>query len=87
MDSQRFNRPVRITRHAGERMKARGISEALLLDLIETGTARHKDETRLWIFKHYDGRDDNLICAAAVLEDCLIIKTVMHRFELEDNEP
>ena len=83
MDSLRFHRPIQITRHAKERMAERGISEALLLDLIETGKAKHKDDTRLWLFKHYPERDDNLICAAAVLEDCIIIKTVMHHFQLE----
>lgn len=36
--------------------------------------------------EHHD-RDDNLICAAAVLEDEVIIKTVMHHFELKENEP
>ena len=42
---------------------------------------------RLWIFRSYPDRDDNLICAAAVLEDEVIIKTVMHHFELKENEP
>ena len=84
MDSLRFNRPIQITRHAKERMKERGISDDLLFDLIETGTAKHKDETRLWLFKHYPEREDNLICAAAVLEDCIVVKTVMHHFLLEE---
>ena len=87
MNSRRFGRPVRITRHAAERMRDRGITEELLWDLIETGTVRHKDDIRLWIFKSYPDRDDNLICAAAVLEDEVIIKTVMHHFELKENEP
>lgn len=86
MDSHRFNRAVRITRHASERMRDRGITEALLFDLIETGTARYKDDTRLWLFKHYPDREDNLICAAAVLENEVVIKTVMHHFELKENE-
>lgn len=83
MFSQRFNLPILITRHARQRMVERGMDDALLLDLIETGNARHKDETHLWLFKHYDGRDDNLLCAAAVIEGALVIKTVMHRFQLE----
>ena len=86
MKSQRFGREVRITRHAFERMRDRGITESLLYDLIETGTARHKDDVWLWIFKSYTDREDNLICAAAVLEDELIIKTVMHHFELRESE-
>lgn len=87
MNSTRFGRAVRITRHASERMRDRGITDELLSDLIETGTVRHKDDIRLWIFKSYPDRDDNLICAAAVLEDEVIIKTVMHHFELKENEP
>lgn len=83
MFSQRFNLPVLITRHARQRMAERDMDEALLLDLIETGNARHKDETHLWLFKHYDRRDDNLLCAAVVIEGALVIKTVMHRFQLE----
>ncbi|MGH8558646.1 MAG: DUF4258 domain-containing protein [Methylococcales bacterium] len=83
MDSLRFDRPVQITRHAKERMTERGISEDLLLDLIETGMARYKDKTRLWLFKGYSERGDNLICAAVVLEDCVIVKTVMHHFQIE----
>lgn len=85
MDSQRFARPIRMTRHARARMVEREISEALLLDLIETGDTRYKDATRLWLFKHYPDRTDNLLCAAAVLEDELIIKTVMHHFALQES--
>ena len=86
MDSLRFGLPIQITRHAKDRMAERGISIGLLLDLIETGAAKHKDETRLWLFKHYPERSDNLICAAAVvLEDCIVIKTVMHHFQLEES--
>jgi hypothetical protein len=67
-------------------MRDRGITESLLYDLIETGTLRYKDDFRLWIFKSYTDREDNLICAAAVLEDEIIIKTVMHHFELKESE-
>ncbi len=83
MFSNRFNLPVLITRHARQRMAERGMDETLLLDLIETGTARHKDETHLWLYKHYDARDDNLLCAAAVIQGALVVKTVMHRFQPE----
>jgi NAD(P)-dependent dehydrogenase (short-subunit alcohol dehydrogenase family) len=40
----------------------------------------HKDETRIWIAKHYGDRADNLLCVAAMLETTLVIKTVMHHF-------
>lgn len=83
MFSKRFQLSVVATRHARQRMAERDIDEALLLDLIETGTVRHKDETHLWLFKHYEGRDDNLLCVAAVVQDALVVKTVMHRFQPE----
>lgn len=63
-------------------MRERFIDDAMLLDLIETGETRYKDAIRLWIFKDYTDRDDNLICAAVVLETTLIVKTIMHHFEI-----
>jgi len=42
-----------------------------------------KDTARLWLFKSVAGRDDNLLCVAAVLENALVVKTVMHHFEPE----
>ena len=83
MFSERFGRPIVITDHARERMATRAISEAQLLDMIETGEVRHKDESRVWIAKHYGDRADNLLCVAAVLETALVIKTAMHHFSWE----
>lgn len=83
MHSTRFKRDVHITRHAWERMQQRGIGEAQLNELLETGDTRFKDETKLWVAKAFTQRSDNLICAAVVLEDQLIVKTVMHHFEWE----
>ncbi|HJR70593.1 MAG TPA: DUF4258 domain-containing protein [Gammaproteobacteria bacterium] len=83
MRSQRFQRTIGVTRHAQQRMEERGIDDARLLDLIDSGETRYKDATRLWIYKKYADRDDNLLCVAAVLlDDTLVVKTVMHRFEL-----
>jgi hypothetical protein len=82
MFSVRFDREVQITDHARERMVERSIDETRLLDLIETGETKYKDDVRLWIFKSYQDRDDNLICAAAVVESALVIKTIMHHFEI-----
>ena len=83
MISARFKLEVRLTHHAQERMKEREISESLILDLIDTGEVRNKDETHLWIFKSYQDRNDNLLCIAIVLEKVLVVKTVMHHFELD----
>ena len=83
MPSRRFDRPVQVTAHARARMIQRGIDDALLRDLIETGEVRYKDERRFWIAKRYPQRSDNLVCAAAALESVLVIKTVMHHFSWE----
>ena len=74
MFSERFAKSITITAHA------RAISEALLHDMIETGEVRYKDETRIWIARHYGDRADNLLCVAVVLETTLVVKTVMHHF-------
>jgi len=76
MFSARFNRPVILTRHAAQRM-------AELLAVVDTGDTRYKDETHLWAFKHLDDRADNLVCAVLVLEDAVVVKTVMHHFTPE----
>ena len=84
MFCQRFGLEVHVTRHARERMMQRGITEALLVEILETGQTHYKDDIRLWIAKAIVGRTDNLVCAAVVLENQLIVKTVMHHFQWED---
>ena len=63
MHSTRFNRPVIFTRHALQRMALRSITALELLDVVDTGDTRFKDETHLWAYKQLAGRTDNLICA------------------------
>ena len=82
MHSTRFNRPVIVIRHAAQRMAERLISDALLLQIIDTGTTRFSDDARLWVWLDMPGRDDNLLCLALVLESAVIVKTVMHHWEL-----
>lgn len=84
MISKRFNKPVILTHHATEQMVERQIDDATLLDLIESGEVRYKDEEHLWIYKAYKNRQDNMICAAAIERNNLIIKTVMINWELND---
>jgi hypothetical protein len=67
-------------------MVERGLSTVIVRNLIETGSIKYKDSRRMWIHKAYPNRGDNLICAAAVAEDCLVIKTIMHHFVLEDDD-
>ncbi|MBP7394023.1 MAG: DUF4258 domain-containing protein [Zoogloea sp.] len=83
MHSRRFDRPIILTRHARLRMDERNISEAELLAVIDTGETRYKDASHLWAFKHIAERADNLVCAVLVLEDSVVVKTVMHHFSLE----
>ena len=80
MFSTRFQRPVLISSHAKIRMTERDVSEALLLEVIDSGESRYKDETHLWAFKEFPERHDNLLCAVLVLEDYIVVKTVMHHF-------
>jgi hypothetical protein len=80
MFSTRFQCPVLISSHAKIRMVERDISEAILLEVIDSGEARYKDKTHLWAFKEFPERHDNLLCAVLVLEDCVVVKTVMHHF-------
>ncbi|CBL44704.1 Hypothetical protein HDN1F_11210 [gamma proteobacterium HdN1] len=83
MYSQRFSRPVVLTRHAQLRMAERNISEAEVLAVIDTGDTRYKDDTHLWAFKSFSERNDNLLCAVLVLETMVVVKTIMHHFELK----
>ena len=82
MHSLRFNRPVVISRHAAQRMVERQVTPELLLRVIDEGQTRYSDDVRLWVWLDVPGRDDNLLCAVLVLEDAVIVKTVMHYWEL-----
>ena len=66
MFSTRFNRPVVISSHAKIRMTERDISEVTLLEVIDSGEARYKDTTHLWVFKEFPVRQDNLLCAGLI---------------------
>lgn len=83
MFSTRFNRHIILTQHAQLRMSQRQITAADILDVVDTGDTRYKDSAHLWAYKHLAGRADNLICAVLVLEDVVVVKTVMHNFDLE----
>jgi hypothetical protein len=82
MYSNRFQRPIVISSHAKIRMTEREISEAMLLEVIDSGDTRYKDTTHLWAFKEFPERHDNLLCAVLVLEDRVVVKTVMHHFSV-----
>jgi hypothetical protein len=84
MFSIRFNLPVVLTLHAQKRLRDRSVSLEELMLVIDTGETRFKDPIHLWAFKNLPGRTDNLVCAVLVLEDAVVVKTVMHEFVLED---
>jgi len=79
--SDRFDKPVHLTHHARKRMIQRGLSQDLVEALIETGQVRRKDPEHWWIFATVAGRDDNLICAAVIRREALIVKTLMTHWE------
>jgi len=79
--SARFQKRVYLTRHAETRMQQRLISEEVVTDLIETGMLKYKDDQHFWIYKEYVARNDNLLCAAIVAADTVIIKTIMSHWQ------
>lgn len=81
MFSLRFQLTVVVTPHARKRMLERELTDAQLLDIIETGVDKDAGAGHHWLFKHLDGRNDNLLCAAVVLDNALVVKTVMHHWE------
>ena len=82
MFSQRFQRPVVITAHAASRMRDRDVTDELLLRILDEGGVRYADATHCWAWLDVPERADNLLCAAVVLENAVIVKTVMHHWEL-----
>ena len=82
--SKRFGKPVWVTHHARESMGRRGVDMATLATLLEQGAIKRTDESHLWIYMDIPGRTDNLICAAAVEQAAVVIKTVMINWELEE---
>lgn len=58
-------------------MAKRRITLSEIKQLIEKGEYQIRDEPHEWIFYHFLVRSDNLICAAIVHEQTIIIKTVM----------
>ena len=83
MVSQRFGKAIHLTEHAKKRMTERDISVELLIDLIETGELSYKDDKHAWIAKYYPQRTDNLLCAAVIIEQTVIVKTVMFHFSFK----
>lgn len=79
--SHRFGRTVHLTHHAQKRMTDRCLDQALVETLIESGQIRQRDHEHWWIFASFVDRTDNLICAAVLCCEALIIKTLMTHWE------
>jgi len=81
MHSTRFGLPVVLTEHARLRMAERNISDALVLEIIDTGTLKNAGGAHYWLYKHLVERTDNLLCVAAVVDNVIVVKTIMHHWE------
>ena len=82
MFSSRFSRPIVLNKHAQERMLERNVTIERVVEIVDTGETKFADATHLWAYKAFPNRDDNLICAVLVLEDKVVVKTIMHHFEV-----
>ena len=81
MQSVRFGLPIVLTEHAKQRMTQRNISTDLVLEIIDTGTLKDAGNSHYWLYKHLPDRADNLLCVAAVIENAVVVKTIMHHWE------
>nr|WP_306670499.1 DUF2283 domain-containing protein [Acidithiobacillus ferrooxidans] len=66
-----------MTHHARKRIRERHIREVDIMEIVEGSTVRAKDDRRIWIYREFPNRQDNLLSVAALLDDVIIIKTVM----------
>lgn len=81
MHSIRFGLPVVLTEHARVRMTERRMDADLILEIIDTGTLKEAGGAHYWLYKHLSGRPDNLLCVAAVIDNVVVVKTIMHHWE------
>ena len=81
MRSTRFQLRVVLTEHAKARMVERDLSATLILEIIDTGIQKDAGDTHYWLYKHFPDRQDNLLCVAVVIDNVLVVKTVMHHWE------
>jgi hypothetical protein len=75
--STRFGKRVWLTNHAIESMAKRRVTLDQVKTLVELGTYLDKGEGNGWIFHRLEERGDNLVCAAVVNGQALIVKTIM----------
>lgn len=73
-----------MTHHAMRRMSQRELDHETIAALIETEIVKQKDIEHWWVFKELPDRDDNLVCAAVISRQAMIIKTIMTHWEEQD---
>ena len=81
MHSTRFDLPVVLTEHARLRMAEREIDADMVLEIIDTGTLKDAGGSHYWLYKHLPDRADNLLRVAAVVDNVVVVKTIMHHWE------
>ena len=80
-ESNRFDElEIVLTTHAQQRAWERNISFEQIKDIVYTGLQQEAGPGHCWFYKHCPERDDNLLCVAAVIDNVLVIKTVMHHW-------
>ncbi len=85
--SPRFAKNVWLANHAIESMAKREITLPEVKQLIEEGSVQYKDNQHGWVYFEFISRNDNLVCAAIINEQAVIIKTMMVNWQLgEQNE-
>ena len=77
-----FGLPVVLTEHARLRMAERNVDSILVLDIIDTGTLKDAGNAHYWLYKQVPQRTDNLLCVAAVIDNAVVVKTILHHWEL-----
>ena len=75
--SARFGKRVWLTNHAIEAMAKRHVTLAEVKALIEQGSLSERDDGHAWVSHHFTTRGDNLVCAAVLVADAVIVKTIM----------
>lgn len=78
--SQRLGLNIVMTAHAQSRAAERGISLTMIQAIVDTGEMLEAKPGHLWFFKSFTDRTDNLLCVAAVVENVLVVKTVLHHW-------
>lgn len=64
-------------------MSKRNVKLSEVKELIEFGELKEKTHNNAWIYHRFTHREDNLVCAAVVNNDALIIKTVMINWDIK----